>query len=165
MIILEKFIAGNLVKCQTGYAFFMPNLINSSWIWEDQIMNKLLEIAALKLGELNSFSKLVPNIDLFIQLHVTKEAVVSSSIEGTQTQMDEALLDEDEISPERKNDWVEVSNYIKALNQAITELEELPISSRLIKKTHQILLDSARGKNKQPGAFRTSQNSSKVSWK
>ena len=126
MIILEKFIAGNLVKCQTGYAF----------------------------------SKLVPNIDLFIQLHVTKEAAVSSSIEGTQTQMDE-----DEISPERKNDWVEVSNYIKALNQAITELEELPISSRLIKKTHQILLDSARGKNKQPGAFRTSQNSSPVSWK
>ena len=70
-----------------------------------------------------------------------------------------------ELSPERKNNWVEVSNYIKALNQAITELEELPISSRLIKKTHQILLDSARGKNKQPGAFRTSQNSSPVSWK
>lgn len=131
MIILKKFIAGNIVKCQTGYAF----------------------------------SKLVPNIDLFIQLHVTKEAVVSSSIEGTQTQMDEALLDEDEISPERKNDWVEVNNYIKVLNQAITELEELPISSLLIKKTHQILLDSARGKNKQPGAFRTSQNSSPVSWK
>ena len=131
MIILEKFIAGNLVKCQTGYAF----------------------------------SKLVPNIDLFIQLHVTKEAVVSSSIEGTQTQMDEALLDEDEISPERKNDWVEVNNYIKVLNQAITELEELPISSRLLKKTHQILLDSARGEKKQPGAFRTSQNSSPVSWK
>lgn len=102
---------------------------------------------------------------MFIQLHVTKEAVVSSSIEGIQTQMDEALLDEDEISPERKNDWVEVNNYIKVLNQAITELEELPISSRLIKKTHQILLDSARGKNKQPGAFRTFQNSSPVSWK
>ena len=76
----------------------------------------MLEQAAIKLGELNSFSKLVPNIDLFIQLHVTKEAVVSSRIEGTKTQMDEALLDEDEISPERKNDWVEVNNYIKAVN-------------------------------------------------
>ena len=130
MIILEKFIAGNIVKCQTGYAF----------------------------------SKLVPNIDLFIQLHVTKEAVVSSSIEGTQTQMDEALLDEDEISPERKNDWVEVNNYIKALNQANTELDELPISSRLLKKIHQILLDSASGENKQSEAFRTS-NSSQVNWK
>lgn len=164
MIILEKFIAGNLVKHQTGYALFMPNLINSSWIWEDQIINKLLEQAALKLGELNSFSKLVPNIDLFIQLFVTKEAVVSSSIEGTHTQMDEALLDEDEISTERKNDWVEVNNYIKALNQANTELNELPISSRLIKKIHQILLDNASGENKQSGAFRTS-NSSQVNWK
>jgi Fic family protein len=142
----------------------MPNLINSSWIWEDQIINKLLEQAALKLGELNSFSKLVPNIDLFIQLFVTKEAVVSSSIEGTHTQMDEALLDEDEISTERKNDWVEVKNYIKALNQANTELNELPISSRLIKKIHQILLDNASGENKQSGAFRTS-NSSQVNWK
>lgn len=158
MINLDKFIAGTELKDPTGYTYFMPNVVNDSWIWEDQSINKLLEKAAIKLGELNSFSKLVPNIDLFIQLHVTKEAVVSSRIEGTQTQMDEALLDEDEISPERKNDWVEVNNYIKALNQAIQELENLPISSRLIKKTHQILLDSVRGENKQPGEFRTSQN-------
>lgn len=158
MINLEKYVAGKQIKHQTGYTYFMPNEINDSWIWEDQSINKLLEKAAIKLGELNSFSRLVPNIDLFIQLHVTKEAVVSSRIEGTQTQMDEALLDEDEISPERKNDWVEVNNYIKALNQAIKELETLPISSRLIKKTHQILLDSVRGEHKQPGEFRTSQN-------
>jgi Fic family protein len=158
MINLEKYVAGKQVKHPTGYTYFMPNVVNDSWIWEDQSINKLLEKAAMKLGELNSFSKLVPNIDLFIQLHVTKEAVVSSRIEGTQTQMDEALLDEDEISPERKNDWIEVNNYIKALNQAIQELENLPISTRLIKKTHQILLDSVRGENKQPGEFRTSQN-------
>lgn len=110
------------------------------------------------MGELNSFSKLVPNIDLFIQLHVTKEAVISSRIEGTQTQMDEALLDEGEISPERKNDWKEVNNYIHALNKAISSLEKLPISTRLIKNTHAILLDSVRGEHKQPGEFRTSQN-------
>lgn len=158
MINLDKYIAGKTIKDPTGYSFFLPNPINDSWIWEDQAINKLLEKAAIKLGELNSYSKLVPNIDLFIQLHVTKEAVVSSRIEGTQTQMDEALLDEDEISPERKNDWQEVNNYIKALNQAIVELETLPISSRLIKKTHQILLDSVRGEFKQPGEFRTSQN-------
>jgi len=158
MINLEKFVAGKQVKHPTGYTYFMPNEVNDSWVWEDQSINKLLEKAAIKLGELNSFSKLVPNIDLFIQLHVTKEAVVSSRIEGTQTQMDEALLDEDEISPERKNDWVEVNNYIKALNQAIQELENLPISTRLIKKTHQMLLDSVRGENKQPGEYRNSQN-------
>jgi Fic family protein len=158
MINLDKYQSGKTIKDPTGYSYFMPNPINDSWIWEDQSINKLLEKAAIKLGELNSYSKLVPNIDLFIQLHVTKEAVVSSRIEGTQTQMDEALLDEDEIMPERKNDWQEVNNYIKSLNQAIIELETLPISSRLIKKTHEILLSSVRGEHKQPGDFRTSQN-------
>ncbi|WKN45019.1 Fic family protein [Tunicatimonas pelagia] len=117
-----------------------------------------MEKAAIKLGELNSFSKLVPTIDLFIQLHVTKEAVVSSRIEGTQTQMDEALMDEDEIAPERKDDWIEVNNYIKSLNTAIERLEKLPISSRLLRETHQILLDSVRGEHRLPGEFRSSQN-------
>ncbi|MBK6783799.1 MAG: Fic family protein [Saprospiraceae bacterium] len=158
MISLEKYIAGKRVKHPTGYTYFLPTEINNAWIWEDQSINSLLEKAAIKLGELNSYSKLVPNIDLFIQLHVTKEAVVSSRIEGTQTQMDEALLDEDDISPERKNDWQEVNNYIKALNQAITELESLPISSRLIKKAHHTLLNSVRGEHKLPGEFRSSQN-------
>jgi Fic family protein len=136
----------------------LPTIINDQWSWENQQINSLLEKAAIKLGELNSFSKLVPNIDLFIQMHVTKEAVISSRIEGTQTQIDEALLDEEEILPERRNDWKEVNNYIKALNGAIAELERLPISSRLIKQTHEILLDSVRGEHKQPGGFRSSQN-------
>lgn len=158
MIQIEKYIAGTRTKHPTGYTFFKPEKINDQWKWEDQTINTLLEKAAIKLGELNSYSKLVPNIDLFIQLHVTKEAVVSSRIEGTQTGMDEALLDIEEISPERKDDWYEVRNYVKALNQAIIELETLPISSRLIKKTHEVLLDSVRGENKLPGEFRSSQN-------
>ncbi len=98
----------------------------------DQTLTKLLENAAIKLGELNSFSKLVPNIDLFIQLYVTKEALISSRIEGTQTNIDEALLDEFEVSPERRNDWKEVNNYIKVLYYTIDELEKLPVSSRFI---------------------------------
>lgn len=158
MIQLERYIAGKTIKDPTGYKYFLPNPINEPWIWQDQDINALLEKAAIKLGELNSFSKLVPNIDLFIQMHVTKEAVISSRIEGTQTQMDEALLDEEDISPERRNDWQEVTNYIKALNQAIEELVTLPISSRLIKKTHQVLLHSVRGEHKQPGEYRSSQN-------
>lgn len=133
-------------------------MIDEEWYWTDPAINKLLEKAAIKLGELNSFSKLVPNLDLFIQLHVTKEAVVSSSIEGTQTRMDEALLPETEVQPERRNDWKEVNNYIIALNEAIDELDRLPISSRLIKTIHKILLDSVRGEHKLPGEFRKSQN-------
>ena len=158
MIQLEKYKSGRYQKSHTGYEYFIPTKINDKWFWEDPQVNLLLEKAAIKLGELNSFSKLVPNIDLFIQLHVTKEAVISSRIEGTQTQIDEALMEEDEIAPERKNDWKEVNNYIKSLNKAIEELERLPISSRLLKETHEILLDNVRGEYKLPGEFRNSQN-------
>jgi Fic family protein len=158
MIELEQYQSGQYEQSPTGYKYFVPIKINDNWTWNNQQINSLLEKAAIKLGELNSFARLVPNIDLFIKLHVTKEAVVSSRIEGTQTRIDEALLNEDEISPERKDDWKEVNNYIKALNKAIKDLEKLPISSRLIRQTHDTLLQSVRGEHKQPGAFRTSQN-------
>lgn len=117
-----------------------------------------MEKASLRLGELNSYSRLVPNIDLFIQLHVTKEAVLSSRIEGTQTHIDEALLPQSEVREERRNDWQEVRNYVNAINDAIKNLDKLPISSRLIRSTHKILLNSVRGEHKMPGEYRTSQN-------
>ena len=158
MIQLESYQSGRLEKHYTGYTYFHPSFINEPWKWEDQTLNLLLEKAAIKLGELNSFARLVPNIDLFILLHVTKEAVISSRIEGTQTNIDEAFMDEDEINPDRKNDWHEVNNYINALNQAIEALEKLPISSRLIKQTHKTLLSSVCGEHKLPGEYRSSQN-------
>lgn len=158
VITIEKYRAGSFERSPSGYSYFMPTTINESWQWTNPEINGLLEKAAIKLGELNSFARLVPNIDLFIQLHVAKEAVVSSRIEGTQTNMDEALLTEDEIAPERRNDWREVNNYIQALNTAIAELETLPISSRLIRRTHETLMRNVRGEHKQPGEFRTSQN-------
>jgi Fic family protein len=156
-IILENYQAGEYKKSYQ-YSYFLPSLINDRWEWSSTEINHLLEKAAVKLGELNSFARLVPNIDLFIQLHVTKEAVLSSRIEGTQTNIGEALLPEAEIAPERRNDWKEVNNYILALNEAIAELKHLPISSRLLKQTHRTLLDSVRGEHKMPGEFRISQN-------
>lgn len=157
MIIVENFQAGHYEQ-GIEYKYFVPNKINDKWSWTTPTINYLLEKASIKLGELNSFSRLVPNIDLFIKLHVTKEAVVSSRIEGTQTKIDEALLPEKEISPERRNDWKEVNNYINAIDNAILNLEKLPISSRLIKATHKLLLDSVRGEHKLPGIYRSSQN-------
>jgi Fic family protein len=157
MIRLENYKSGYQEQ-GIGYKYFVPSLINDEWTWQDTTINNLLEKASLRLGELNSFSRLVPNIDLFIQLHVTKEAVLSSRIEGTQTHMDEALLPKTEIQEERRNDWQEVRNYVEAINDAIANLDRLPISSRLIRSTHKILLDSVRGEHKLPGEFRTSQN-------
>lgn len=140
------------------YNYFLPSTINDDWHWTSPAINQQLERAAVKLGELNAFSRLVPDIDLFIRLHVTNEAVLSSRIEGTQTNMGEALLPESEVSIERRDDWKEVNNYTKALNTAIEELRTLPVSSRLIRRTHAILMTSVRGEHKAPGEFRTSQN-------
>lgn len=158
MINISTFKSGRYQKASSGYDYFIPNEINNKWKWEDPEINKLLEDAAIKLGELNSYARLVPNIDLFIQIHITKEAIISSKIEGTKTEMGEAFMDEQEISPERRDDWKEVINYIESLNSAIKRLNSLPISSRLLKETHKTLMDSVRGEDKLPGEFRTSQN-------
>ena len=154
---LEKYHSGVLHR-GIQYNFFLPTCINESWVWNNPQINQLVEKAAMKLGELNSYARLVPDIDLFIALHVAKEAVVSSRIEGTKTEMDEALLPMEEINPERRNDWKEVNNYIDAMNEAIKALEGLPLSSRLLRQTHKTLLSDVRGEDKLPGKFRTSQN-------
>lgn len=154
---LEHYQSGQYQKGYE-YRYFLPSGINDEWVWQAPQVNRLLEKAAVRLGELNSFARLVPNIDLFIQLHVTKEAVVSSRIEGTQTNMREAVLPESEILPEHRNDWREVQNYTQALNQAISDLQTLPLSSRLLKQTHATLLHNVRGELKMPSEFRASQN-------
>ena len=153
----ETFQAG-VWRRRYQYKSFEPVLINQQWSWEDPTINTLLETANRALGELNAFSLIVPDIDLFIEMHVVKEAQTSSRIEGTQTGIDEALMSEEQIHPEKRDDWREVRNYIDAVNMAMAELEHLPLSNRLLKQTHEILMRGVRGEHKQPGEFRTSQN-------
>ena len=117
-----------------------------------------LEKATRLLGELNAYGNIIPNVDFFIHMHVTAEAVSSSKIEGTRTNVDDALLPEEEIALELRNDWREVNNYTKALNDAVKNISELPVASRMIREIHKTSLQSARGKNKIPGEFRSSQN-------
>ena len=154
---IKYFKAGTFIP-QFQYKSFLPEKINKEWIVSDPVINKLLEEANLKLGELNAFSLIVPDVDLFIRMHVIKEATTSSRIEGIQTQIDDVLLNEKDITPEKKNDWNEVQNYIAAMNSAVAKLAKLPVSSRLIRQAHKILLENTRGKNKLPGEFRSSQN-------
>jgi len=154
---IKDFKAGTL-RQEYQYKSFLPEKINHTFTWDDPQINTMLEDATRALGELNAFTMIVPNVDMFIQMHITKEANISSKIEGTKTEMDEVLIAKEQIDPEKRDDWQEVRNYIDAMNTAIKELESLPISNRLIKNIHAILLNSVRGEAKQPGEFRKSQN-------
>jgi Fic family protein len=154
---ISTFRAGTIRKA-SHYSYFLPESINHVFTWSDPAIGELLERASLKLGELNSFSRLVPDTGLFLSMHTSKEAVVSSRIEGTQTQIEEAFADADEVYPERREDWDEVQKYISAMNSAITALKTLPLSSRLLRETHKVLLSTGRGATKNPGEFRSSQN-------
>jgi Fic family protein len=154
---INRFKAGKFTR-QYGYSSFTPEQINHEWLISDARVNRLLADASRKLGELNAFSAMIPDVDFFIKMHIAKEATTSSRIEGTQTSMEEALQDAAYIHPEKRDDWLEVHNYIGAMNYAIAQLDTLPLSNRLLKQTHKQLLQGARGKHKLPGEFRTSQN-------
>ena len=153
----ETFLAGQWTP-RYRYKSFEPVPVNHEWTWEAPPINALLEQATRAQGGLNAFSLIVPDIDLFIEMHVVKEAQTSSKIEGTQTAIDEALMPEEQIRPEKRDDWREVRNYIDAVNTAIAELQQLPLSNRLLKHTHAILMRGVRGEHKLPGEFRISQN-------
>ena len=154
---MKNFKSGLLVQ-QGHYKSFQPSLINHIWALENMQLIQLLGQADRELGKLDMYSEYIPNIDLFISMHVLKEATQSTKIEGTQTNMEEALLEKDDVALDKRDDWEEVQNYVTAMNEAMVKLKALPFSARLIKETHATLMQGVRGKDKQPGEFRISQN-------
>jgi len=152
------YLAGNYIN-QGTYKSFQPENINKQWNLDNMELVNLLSQADRQLGRLDMYLEYIPNIDLFISMHIAKEATKSSKIEGTKTNIEDALLEKEDVQIEKRNDWEEVQNYIKALNTAVESLNKLPFSSRLIRETHRTLLKGVRGKHKLPGEFRSSQNS------
>lgn len=155
---LEDYKSGEYVK-MNDYKAFIPSKINYNWGWDDTKLDKLLAEANRQIGELNAYSLLIPNVDLYIKMHVKIEANKSSRIEGTRTTVEEDLLDVTDINPEKRDDWEEVQNYVKATNYGVERIKEgFPVCTRLIRELHKILMQGVRGEHKTPGEFRTSQN-------
>ena len=146
-------------KQQFQYRSFDPPAINHHWTWDSPEIHVLLSEASRHVGELNGLSLIIPDVNRFIQMHVIKEAQTSSRIEGTRTEMDEAIEeDPEEISPEKRDDWKEVRNYVEAMGHSIQRLQALPLSNRLLCEAHTTLMQGVRGEGKTPGEFRRSQN-------
>ena len=153
---MKNFSAGKTVS-QGYYKSFIPKEINRDWIINDMDTLYLLSKADHLLGKMDTYSQYI-DIELYIEMHIAKEATQSSRIEGTQTHFEEAFMKKEDIIKERIDDWDELQNYIAAMNFAVKELRNLPFSSRLIRQTHEILLHGVRGEHKMPGEFRISQN-------
>ena len=151
---------GKVVAQPTGYDAFIPNALPPvPAINIDSEMQYLLSAADRKLGRLDGITRVLPNPDLFLAMYVKKEAVLSSQIEGTQASLVEVLdVPAKEHDETKKNDIVDVVNYVKAMNYGLQRLETLPLSLRLIREIHAILLQGVRGSDRNPGEFRKSQN-------
>lgn len=141
------------------YCFLPAPLPPHPSIQYDEELQALTEKASLALGRLDSITTHLPNPELLLYTYIRKEAVLSSQIEGTQSSLSDLLLFENKETPGVPvEDVKEVLNYVAALEHGVKRLRELPISLRLIKEIHAILLKGGRGGNKEPGEFRRSQN-------
>ena len=154
---MKEYKAGTYIL-HKGYKPFNPSFINDDVDWNLDELAPLLQDAGLWLGKLNTYADLIPNIEFFIKMYATKEATNSNRIEGTRTTFEDAITPIEQIKPELRDDWHEVQNYIQAINYSIDRLQELPISMRLIKEAHKILLQGVRGEHKTPGEIRKTQN-------
>ncbi|MEO6245653.1 MAG: Fic family protein [Opitutaceae bacterium] len=140
---------------------FVPNPLppEPPLLWGGSL-HRVAQRAGVALGRLSGVTGLLPDPQLFLYAYVRKEAVLSSQIEGTQSSLSELLLFENEAATGAAlDDVTEVSNYVAAMEHGLKRLQEgFPLSLRLLKEVHGVLLAKGRGSEKQPGEFRSSQN-------
>ena len=157
---MQKNRAGGYIMQSAGYRAYIPkSLPPMPPIKYNGELRNLLSEADRALAKLDGIATVLPNTELFIAMYVKKEALLSSQIEGTQASLEGVLRFEANLEPsEDINEIKEVVNYIKAMNYGISRLQDLPMSNRLIKEIHEILIKGTRGTHKTPGEFRKTQN-------
>ena len=155
---IQQSPAGQIVKSPKGYSAFVPNGLTPRLEWDNAVVNSLSR-ADFLLGKLAREGSKLPNPHLLMRPFITREAVLSSKIEGTQATLSEILAaDAGAHVKQNPDDLQEVQSYIKALDYGLNRLKDLPLSLRLIKEIHEHLMQGVRGSHATPGEFRRSQN-------
>ena len=155
---IKQSSSGNIIKTLTGYNAFIPHPLPPEIKWDNALVGTLSRADHI-LGMLSREGSKLPNPHLLMKPFITREAVLSSKIEGTQATLSEILADEAGAQVNRSpDDLQEVRNYIRALTFGLKRLDDLPLSLRLIKEIHNELMQGVRGSHATPGEFRLTQN-------
>jgi len=151
---------GKLIKQPAGYLAFIPNKFPGKIEIDmnKRSLNEMQYWAAHYLAKLDGVTQLLPDLDFFIFMYVRKEASFSSQIEGTRATMSDSIRADAEIKIDLPKDVTQIQNYIDAMNFGLKRVEELPLSLRLIREIHHVLLSNPEDKLNTPGEFRKSQN-------
>ncbi|HEX5120311.1 MAG TPA: Fic family protein [Pseudonocardiaceae bacterium] len=151
--------AGRFVQQSQGYRAFIPADLppDPVLVFDADLVNKL-GAASTALGRLDGLARMLPNPNLFVAMYVRREAVLSSQIEGTQSTLDDVLTYEVNPAADVPRDIEEVVNYVAAMNYGLERLQTFPLSLRLLREIHGVLMKGVRGGEKSPGEFRSSQN-------
>jgi len=151
--------SGIYIKQLTGYRAFIPAALPPDPPLKlDGELQNLLSMADMSMARLDGMGLILPNANLFIAMYVRKEALLSSQIEGTQASLEDLFEFERGGNPDNINDVAEVVNYVKALNYGMERVNSFPMSLRLIREIHGILMEGVRGGDKTPGEFKKTQN-------
>lgn len=163
--IVSESRAGRFIQQPPGYSAFVPSSLEPGMLEADEELIRLLSDADRALGRLDGAAAILPNPDLFVAMYSLKEALLSSQIEGTQASLIDVLQYEAEAEengngrPTReRNDIQEVQNHQKAIHYGLERVDELPISKRLMREIHEVLMQDVRGERRRPGEFREHQN-------
>lgn len=151
--------AGRYIRQPQGYSAFIPAEVPPDPPVDISGLAAVLSTADQQIGRLDGVARTLPNPDLFVAMYVRREAVLSSQIEGTQSSLDDVLSYQlDSRTPGLPRDVAEVVNHVAAMNHGLARLASLPLSLRLIREIHEVLMSGVRGSEKTPGEFRRSQN-------
>jgi len=150
--------SGKCIKTPGGYCAFVPNPLPPRLKYDKKLIH-LLSDADRQIGELAGTGRLLPNPYFLIRPYIRQEAVSSSRIEGTQTSLSDLFYFEaSEQKRPRASDVLEVNNYVRAMEHGLERVKTLPVSVRLIREIHNILMEGVRGEHRTPGELRNSQN-------